>query len=302
MNLIQLEAVRHSFVKSVETLKGIDLQVPRGSIYGLLGENGAGKSTTLKLILGLLKKQQGEIYLFGEPIEKNRIAHLKRIGAFIENPSLYDNLTARENLLLHQWVYQCPRKNIDDVLELVALEHVGKKLVRHFSLGMKQRLGIAIAYLHYPELLILDEPTNGLDPNGIVEMRELILRINTTQGTTILISSHILSEIERIATHVGILHLGNIVFAGTLHELAVQKQKAKSLAVVTSANDRALALLTPRYTAVQNNDHLIIPFDDDTQVADMIQLLVRNEISIWQITTHKENLEDIFMNLIRKDQ
>lgn len=170
--------------------------VPKGSIYGFLGPNGAGKTTTLRLILGLLKRQTGSINVFNVPFDENRIEILNQTGSLIESPSLYSHLTAYENLNVLRKIYQCPESRINDVLELVGLSNTGKKKSGLFSLGMKQRLGIAIALLNNPALLILDEPTNGLDPNGILEIRELLKRINAESGITIVISSHLLSEIE----------------------------------------------------------------------------------------------------------
>ena len=178
MNCIETKDLSYRFSTDQLILDKINLQVPNGSIYGFLGPNGAGKTTTLRLILGLLKKQEGNIHLFGKTFEKHRISILKNIGSMIESPSIYGHLTATENLLLLQKVYQCPVGRISEVLKTVGLEHVGQKKAGQFSLGMKQRLSIAIALLHNPSLLILDEPTNGLDPNGIIEIRELLKKLN----------------------------------------------------------------------------------------------------------------------------
>lgn len=199
-------------------LKAINLRVPKGSIYGFLGPNGAGKTTTLKLILGLLKKQAGEISVFGQPWEGHRIDMLSRIGSLIESPSLYAQLTARENLSVLQRVYRCPKTRIDEVLALTGLTDTGRKKAGKFSFGMKQRLAIAIALLNDPALLILDEPTNGLDPEGIIEMRELFRELNR-HGVTILVSSHLLGEMEKLITHTGIIHKGQLLFQGTLADL-----------------------------------------------------------------------------------
>jgi len=196
----------------------MDLRVPVGSIFGFLGPNGAGKTTTLRLILGLLKKQAGEICIFGKPFASHRIAILSRVGSLIESPSIYSQLTATENLRVLQKVYRCPEDRIGQVLQLTGLGDTGKKKAGKFSLGMKQRLGIAIALLNDPVLLILDEPTNGLDPEGIVEMRELFLGLHA-RGATILLSSHLLGEMEKLITHAGIIHKGQLLFQGTLGEL-----------------------------------------------------------------------------------
>jgi lantibiotic transport system ATP-binding protein len=208
----------HQWNARTPVLNDINLRVPKDSIYGFLGPNGAGKTTTLKLILGLLKKQQGEISLFGQNWEEHRLEILHRIGSLIESPSLYAQLTASENLLVLQRIYRCPKKRIDDVLTLTGLTDTGSKKAGKFSFGMKQRLAIAIALLNDPALLILDEPTNGLDPEGIIEMRELLKALNK-RGVTILISSHLLGEMEKLITHTGIIHKGKMLFQGTLDEL-----------------------------------------------------------------------------------
>ncbi|CCQ97694.1 Lantibiotic transport ATP-binding protein SrtF [[Clostridium] ultunense Esp] len=184
----------------------VSLRIPRGSIYGLLGPNGAGKSTILKMLTGLLRPSGGEIYVFGEPWQRK---HLERIGALIESPALYGNLTAVENLLVHTRLMGLPKERIKEVLETVDLKDTGKKPASRFSMGMKQRLGIAIALLGNPELLILDEPTNGLDPVGIQELRELI-RSFPERGMTVILSSHILSEVSQLADHIGILSDGEL--------------------------------------------------------------------------------------------
>jgi len=194
-------------------VNNISLQIPRGCIYGLLGPNGAGKSTTLKIITGLLYPSAGEIIAFGEPWERR---HLRRMGALIESPALYGNLTAYENLLVHAKLIGLPKERIYEVLEIVELKDVDKKLASHFSMGMKQRLGIAIALLGNPELLILDEPANGLDPIGIQKLRELIRSLHE-KGITVILSSHILSEVSQIVDHIGIISGGELKYQGEIN-------------------------------------------------------------------------------------
>ncbi|WP_026487305.1 lantibiotic protection ABC transporter ATP-binding protein [Caldanaerobius polysaccharolyticus] len=190
----------------------VSLKVPKGSIYGLLGPNGAGKSTILKMLTGLLRPSSGEIIVFGEPWQRN---HLERIGALIESPALYGNLTAFENLLVHAKLMALPKERIYQVLETVGLKDTGKKLVAQFSMGMKQRLGIAIALFGCPELLILDEPTNGLDPIGIQELRELI-RSFPKSGITVILSSHMLSEVSQLVDYIGIISDGELKYQGKI--------------------------------------------------------------------------------------
>ena len=194
-------------------VNNISLQIPRGCIYGLLGPNGAGKSTTLKIITGLLYPSAGEIIAFGEPWERR---HLRRMGVLIESPALYGNLTAYENLLVYAKLIGLPKERIYEVLEIVELKDVDKKLVSHFSMGMKQRLGIAIALLGNPELLILDEPANGLDPIGIQKLRELIRSFHK-KGITVILSSHILSEVSQIVDHIGIISGGELKYQGEIN-------------------------------------------------------------------------------------
>ncbi len=220
-------------------LKHLNLRVPTGAIYGFLGPNGAGKTTTLRLLLGLLIRQRGAISIFGLPFDRHRLAILRRVGSLIESPSLYDHLTARENLAVWQQVFRPPAARLTEVLDLVGLTHTGRKRVSQFSLGMKQRLSLAVALLHSPDLLILDEPTNGLDPAGIVDMRALLLRLNEEHGTTIVISSHLLAEIDKLVTHAGIINHGEMVFEGPMAELKAKQDQVSSVTVRTSANDRA---------------------------------------------------------------
>jgi len=217
--ILETNGLTYAFSRRAPVLKDINLQVPEGSIYGFLGPNGAGKTTTLKLILGLLTKQQGEIAFWGQPFEKDRKRVLGRVGSFIETPSLYGHLSARDNLLVWQKIYRCPPENIARALGLTGLADTGRKKVRQFSFGMKQRLGIAVALLHRPALLVLDEPTNGLDPHGIIDIRELLKNLNRNEGITIVVSSHLLSEVEKLATHTGIVHQGSMVYQGTLDGL-----------------------------------------------------------------------------------
>lgn len=191
-------------------VRNVSLQIERGSIYGLLGPNGAGKSTTLKMLVGLLRPTGGRIILDGRPWQRES---LSKIGSLIESPALYGNLTAEENLLVHTRLLKIPKTKITEVLETVNLKNTGKKRVSQFSMGMKQRLGIAAALLSDPELLILDEPTNGLDPFGIQELRELIISFSE-KGMTVILSSHILSEVAQVADTIGIISDGKLLFQG----------------------------------------------------------------------------------------
>ncbi|HTK22303.1 MAG TPA: ATP-binding cassette domain-containing protein, partial [Mucilaginibacter sp.] len=202
-----------------QVVRSLSLQVPEGSIYGFLGPNGAGKTTTIKLLLNLLKTDQGSIHIFDKELQSNRISILSQIGSLIEQPAIYLHLSGRENLINRALLLQVPEKRVDEMLDLVHLTDAANKKAGKYSLGMKQRLGIALALLSDPKLLILDEPTNGLDPNGIIEVRELLIRLVTQHKKTVFVSSHLLAEVERMATHVGIIHKGEMLFQGSIKDL-----------------------------------------------------------------------------------
>lgn len=209
-NILETRELTKNFSGQL-AVNGVSLEIKRNTIYGLLGPNGAGKSTTLKLILGLLRPTKGEILFDGEPWKRK---HLAKIGSLIEEPALYGNLTAEENLLVHTKLLGVPKDKIYEVLETVDLKDTGNKRASQFSHGMKERLGIAIALLNDPSLLILDEPTNGLDPVGIQELRELIATF-PKKGMTVILSSHILSEVEQVVDEIGIINKGQLMFQGT---------------------------------------------------------------------------------------
>lgn len=295
--VIQTTGLNYHFSKEAKTLDNISLQVEKGSVYGFLGPNGAGKTTTLRLLLGLLKTQEGEIKIFGENFAGNRLPILRRIGSLIEQPSLYGHLTARENLEVYRRIYHAPKERISEALNLVGLSNTGKKKAKQFSLGMKQRLSIALALLPNPELLILDEPTNGLDPNGIIETRELIKKLNTERGVTILVSSHILAEVEKMASHVGIIHRGKMLFQGTFPELQQLKTRASTFQVETSDNERAAAILGERFSVEKQNGCLVMPFNSREEMGLINRTLFQNGIDVYVLQPQQSNLEQIFIDI-----
>ena len=298
MNIIEIKNVSHYFSKGEKVLDNINLSVAAGSIFGFLGPNGAGKTTTLRLVLGLLKKQEGEIELFGKPFEESRTAILSQVGSLIESPSLYSQLTATENLLVWQKIYQCPLSRIRDVLQLVGLADTGSKKASQFSLGMKQRLSIAVALLHSPKLLILDEPTNGLDPSGIVEMRELLKKLNHENGITILISSHLLSEIEKLVTDVGIINHGKILFQGSLEALMLHQKQASPLVFEVNDIENAVKLFKDQgLSPIIDNGKIKISALPKHTIADLNRQLVLQGIEVHGISVLENDLETIFMNL-----
>jgi lantibiotic transport system ATP-binding protein len=286
-----------SFSAGNKTLDNVNLEVPQGSIYGFLGPNGAGKTTTLRLLLGLLRNQKGSIEIFQKNFLAHRIEILKRLGSLIEQPSLYGHLTAIENLEIYRRIYKCSKSRVGEALKLVSLENTGKKKAKQFSLGMKQRLSIAIALLHQPELLILDEPTNGLDPNGIIEVRELLKRLNKEFGTTVLVSSHILNEVERMATHVGIIHKGKMLFQGTLPDLQHMKTKQAALEIETNDNAKATQLLQEQFSVQQHENKIFIPFQNKEQTAKVNRLLVQNGLNVFALYPQQSDLEQLFLDI-----
>jgi|TARA_R110000737_G_C14619271_1_gene492692 ABC-type multidrug transport system ATPase subunit len=300
MYSIETKNLSYSFSEKETVLDNINIQVPEGSIYGFLGPNGAGKTTTLKLVLGLLKKQKGEIDFFNQPFAPNRIQVLARVGSLIESPSIYAQLTARENLQVWQRIYNCPKARIDEVLNIVDLAYTKKKKAGKFSLGMKQRLSIAFALLHEPDILILDEPTNGLDPSGILEIRELLIRINREKNTTIVISSHLLAEIEKLVTHVGIINKGKIIFQGTLNELHVMQAENSTVQYETDNNDRARDIFTEcKLNSVMREGKIILPKMERSEIARLTKLLVEDGIDVYEVASVKNDLESIFIDLTK---
>ena len=214
--------------KNFVSVNNVSLHIRKGSIYGFLGPNGAGKSTTMKMLLGLTAPTKGSFVIDGRHFPEDRIDILKEVGSFIESPSFYANLTGRENLDIIRRILGLPETSVDDALELVGLEEFGGRLAKKYSLGMKQRLGLAGALLGRPPVLILDEPTNGLDPSGIHEIRNLIKSLPDFYECTVMISSHMLSEIELMADDIGILNHGNLLFEGSLEDLRHSVGKAES--------------------------------------------------------------------------
>ena len=275
----------------------VDLSVPEGSIYGFLGPNGAGKSTTLKMLLGLVRPTAGEIQVLGREMNRaNRLAVLRQVGSLIESPSYYGHLTGEENLRIVQTLRGVPERNIREVLQIVRLDGQRGKKVAHYSLGMKQRLGLAAALLGFPRLLILDEPTNGLDPAGIQEMRELICSLPARFGMTVLVSSHLLSEIDQMADYVGIIREGELVFQDTLETL--HRHSRHNLALRTGDNEGALKLLhQSRVPCAQEEDYILLPRLDDPDAAKLIRYLIGHGVDVLRLEERQKSLEDIFLEL-----
>ena len=268
------------------------LEIKEGSIYGLIGRNGAGKSTLMKLILGLVKKDEGIIKVFGQELNsKKQKESNKNLGALIENPSFYDHLTGYENLEIICSLKGIKKEEISKTLDLVGLSNVDKKKARNYSLGMKQRLGIAMALIGNPKLLILDEPINGLDPQGIEEMRNLFKDIVKNTSTSILISSHILDEIEKISSHIGILKDGKLSYNGSLEDY--RRLHPPFISILTSDNNKTLDLLELDQTSLKDNK-IILGKKSNQDIADIVNLLA-GKVDIYRIEEEKESLEKLFI-------
>lgn len=278
----------------------VNMTIKKGDIYGFIGQNGAGKTTLIRLITGLIHKSGGEIELLGANEENELNKARTMVGSLIESPSLYTNMTARENLEVSRLVRNIPgKKCIDEVLELVGLKDVEKKKVKNFSLGMRQRLGIANALMGNPKLLILDEPINGLDPMGIVEIRELLKKINKEKDMTILISSHILSELSELATIYGIISNGKLIEEITAKQLSEKCRQYIDLKVDDTA--RAVILLERElgisdYEVLEDSN--IKVFSNLDNVGEVNSLLSRSGIIVESISVKGENLEEYFMNKV----
>lgn len=295
------------FYHSKPAVNQIHLRLPQHSIYGFLGPNGAGKSTTMKMLLGLTAPDRGSIRIFGQEMTaSNRIRILARMGSLIESPSYYGNLTGYENLKISCTLRNLPVSEIDDVLRTVRLDSQKNKKTSHYSLGMKQRLGIANALLGHPKLLLLDEPTNGLDPSGIHEMRELIKELPARYGITLLVSSHLLAEIEQIADYVGIIARGNLIYQDTLYRL--QSKNPRRILLRTSDDSLALRLLQEAFektgqihpiTQVPNG--LLLPWESDSVLGAHIRLLTSGGLDLYRIEEQTGNLEDIYLQMVQKE-
>ena len=280
-----------------QVVKSLALQVPEGSIYGFLGPNGAGKTTTIKLLLNLLKTQHGSIHIFEQELQKNRISILSQIGSLIEQPAIYQHLTGKENLLNRALLLQVPVNRVDEMLGLVKLNSAANKKAGQYSLGMKQRLGIALALLSNPKLLILDEPTNGLDPNGIIEVRELLLKLVNQHQKTVFISSHLLAEVERMATHVGIINHGELLFQGSIKDLEAISQPL--IRIETDNTVDAANLLNRNHHTVTDvtNEHIYVPYTSKEQMGDINTLLTQNGYIIFSIVRQQKDLEKLFLSI-----
>ncbi|AKN33409.1 bacitracin ABC transporter ATP-binding protein [Clostridium carboxidivorans P7] len=300
MNIIETKNLTKEYNGTL-SVNNLNISIEEGQIYGFLGPNGAGKTTSIRMILGLIKPTKGSVSVFGyDQNKKNRTDILKNVGALIENAASYPHLTAYENLKIMSTLTNSSKSDIDEVLKIVRLNDVKNKMVKEFSLGMRQRLGIAMAILRKPKLLILDEPTNGLDPSGIHEIRELIKEIPKLYGSTVLISSHLLSEIDQIATHVGIITKGSLVYQGTIEEL--RSKGHEKIKIRTDNMNGTINILNQKeiFHNVQDG-YIEIGGLNDGKMGQVIEDIVFKGIKVYRIEEEKTSLEDIFLNLTGKE-
>ena len=278
-------------------VQGLDLEVPGGCVYGFLGPNGAGKTTTIRLLLGLLRAQHGSIELHGLPLDPRHRGALARVGALVESPALYPHLTGRENLEVTRRLLGAPRDRIDQALATTAMAvHAGRR-VRDYSLGMRQRLAIALALLNQPRLLVLDEPANGLDPAGILDMRRLLRALAAEHGITVFVSSHQLGEVEQVASHVGVLHAGRLRFQGTIAELRARARPRLQLRCDDVARAQAL-LAAAGETAEAGADGLLAVPLQALAEAEVNRLLVQAGVGVSHLTREQVSLESLFFDLV----
>jgi len=300
MSAIVTENLRKRF-RGVNAVDGVDLDVPEGAIFGFLGPNGAGKTTTIRLILGLLTPNKGRIHLFGSDLRRNRKNALKSVGVAFETPAHYEHLTGRENLDITRRLLKLEKSEIDRVLSTVELTHVGDRLVRKYSLGMRHRLGLARALLGNPKLLVFDEPTNGLDPVGIREMRDFIKTLPGRTGATVFVSSHHLAEIEQMASHVAVINLGQVVFQGAMSELKSLHAPRLELSCNDAVN--ALQRLTAAgFDARSRADRLVLELADahgaEREAASVNRMLVEAGFDIHHLAIAPWTLEEMFLQLV----
>jgi len=295
--IISTKSLNFNYSRHKKVLEDISINVPKGSIYGFLGPNGAGKSTTMRLLTGIIPEQGNAIQLFGEPLQSQLPQVFSKIGSLVESPALYLHLSGIDNLKYIAKLRNIPEQKIHEVLELVDLSRDGKRKAKQYSLGMKQRLAIAMALLSEPELLLLDEPVNGLDPNGIVDIRRLLVRLNQEKGVTIFVSSHLLSEIEKMCTHVAIINKGKLRFEGTMDELSEKTSVCKVQVTLDNA-DSWVKELENSYNKVTltASNQLTLQLGKKELVPGFIKQLITNNATVYEVRI-LDGLEDWFMTI-----
>lgn len=296
--VIHLQQVQKKFGKQVAVAIE-DLRIKEGEIYGLIGPNGAGKSTLMKMICGLLTPDKGQIRLNGHNLSESAPSLLRQLGCLIEEPAYYDNLTGHENLTILQTLKGLTETDVAEALAIVRLTDHKDKLVKHYSLGMKQRLGIAMAIMGRPRFVILDEPTNGLDPQAREEIRQLIRSLPERFQTTVMVSSHALDEIEKMVTQIGIIGRGKLLYQGTIDQF--KHRHASQLFVRTSDDALAREVLAPLSIEMVDKG-LLLPYASDEEVVEWVHRLARAGVSVYRISDRSKSLEELFIAFTESSQ
>ncbi|MCF8330997.1 MAG: ABC transporter ATP-binding protein [Bacteroidales bacterium] len=282
-------------------IKDLNLKVKKGNIYSFLGPNGAGKSTTIKLLLGLLIPNKGNIHILGFDAN-DRMSINRRIGVLVESPGLYEHLSGYQNMEIQAQLRGVQKQRVDEVIEQVGMKDAANAKVKTYSTGMKQRIGLGIAMLQKPELLILDEPTNGLDPQGIREIRNLLIDLNKELGITIFLSTHLLSEAEKVSHQIGIIQRGNLVFEGSRSELQKVRFSAAKAKVNTNDNQKAREILENNNYIPEEHPEgfLLVECEDQKQLSGISRLLLDNDLDVYHSSLYEADLEEMFLNLIKE--
>lgn len=295
---IETSGLNYMFSRGRKVVNEVSLKVPEGSIFGFLGPNGAGKTTTIRLLTGMLENDKDNISIRGKSLKKNIPGIFEGIGTLIETPSLYLHLNGRDNLRVITRLRNMDESRVDEVLKVVGLFNDRKRKAKEYSLGMKQRLGVAMALLPDPSLLILDEPANGLDPAGIIEMREMLKRLNREHGKTIFVSSHLLNEVERTCTHVGIIHKGLIKFQGTMSDLQSSAGHGKQVTIKVDDTSKWKNYVMEKYpqAATTVSNEFILPVENSDDVSNINRELVMHGVPVKSVRTN-EGLEEWFIQM-----
>jgi len=296
--MISLDEISFSYDNREQIINDLSFNIPQGSLYGFLGANGSGKTTTIRLILGLCKPSKGVVLINGEQITRNSLSLYSKIGSLIEAPSLYSHLSGEDNLKVFCKYYGLNPKRINDVLDMVGLKYASQKRAGFYSLGMKQRLGLALSVLHNPSILILDEPLNGLDPKGIAEMRELLLHLNKNEGMTIMISSHILSEIASTCDNICIIDKGKKVFSGEINKLLNSDLLDTYYSVRTDKTEESLKIISDFIPDARlEKECILFPLNDEMIIPSLVDKLVHSGIGVYEVAKKENTLEQLYLKL-----
>ena len=295
--IIRTQNLDFYFSKSKKAIDNLSLNVPKGSVYGFLGPNGAGKSTTMRLLTGIIPDDSDSIEIFGKSLQKQFPEIFNQLGCLVESPALYLHLSGGNNLKYIAKIRGVEDSRIDEILKIVDLYEDRNRKVKQYSLGMKQRLAIAMALMSNPEILLLDEPVNGLDPNGIIEIRKLLIKVNQEFGTTIFVSSHLLSEIEKMCTHVGIISKGKLRFEGTIKELSQNFGQCKIIISLKNPGE-ILEKIPQEYNVIEieTESKISVSLPDKEMIPDLTKKLITLGAEIYEIKI-QEGLEEWFMSL-----